>query len=71
MEKCIISEHSYLEGSIVGWKAKVGKWTRIEGLSILGEEVVVSDEIILNATIVLPHVGVKSSQTNQGTIILF
>jgi mannose-1-phosphate guanylyltransferase len=71
MENCSIGEHAYVEGSIVGWRAKVGKWTRIEGLSILGEEVVVSDEIYLNSTIVLPHVGVKSSQTTPGTIILF
>ncbi len=71
MEKALVKEYAYLDGSIMCWRSKVGKWARIEGLSILGEEVVISDEITLNSTIVLPNVGVKTSQTTPGTIILF
>ncbi len=70
MEKSLIKEHSYIDGSIIAWRSKVGKWTRIEGLSILGEEVVTGDEIVLNSTIILPNVTVKNSQNNPGSIIL-
>ncbi len=71
MEKAIIRESSFIDGSILGWRSKVGRWVRIEGLSILGEEVVLSDEIYLNATYVLPNVGLKTSVSNAGSIILF
>ena len=71
MEKAVIKEYSYVDGSIIGWRSKVGKWVRIEGLSILGEEVVISDEVNLNAVFVLPNVAVKNSIWTPGTIILF
>ena len=70
MEKALIKEHAYIDGSIVGWRCKVGKWTRLESLTILGEEVIVSDEVFLNGTIVLPNVGIKTSIINAGMIIL-
>ena len=71
MEKAIIRESSFIDGSILGWRSKVGRWVRIEGLSILGEEVVLSDEIYLNATYVLPNVVLKTSVSTAGSIILF
>jgi mannose-1-phosphate guanylyltransferase len=71
MEKAIVRESSFIDGSILGWRSKIGRWVRIEGLSILGEEVVLSDEIYLNATYVLPNVGLKTSVTTAGSIILF
>lgn len=71
MENSTVNDYTYIDGSIIGWKAKVGKWCRLEGLNILGEDVSINNEISLNSTIVLPNVGVKNSQTNPGTIILF
>ena len=71
MEKAVIKEYSYVDGSIIGWRSKVGRWVRIEGLSILGEEVVINDEVNLNAVYVLPNVAVKNSICTPGTIILF
>jgi mannose-1-phosphate guanylyltransferase len=71
MQNAVIKEFSYIDGSIIGWKSKVGKWVRIEGLTILGEEVSINDEVYLNAVYVLPNVPVKTSVTTAGTIILF
>lgn len=65
-----VSCYSYVDGSILGWKSKVGKWTRIENMTILGEEVTVADEIQLNGITVLPNVSVKTSQNTAGTIIM-
>ena len=70
MDKVLVKEHCYIDGSLVGWRSKIGKWTRLEGLSILGEEVVISDELYLNSVCVLPNVAVKNSITNPGTILL-
>lgn len=47
--------------TIIGWKSCVGKWARIEGVSVLGEDVQVSDEIYLNGACVLPHKSVSAS----------
>jgi mannose-1-phosphate guanylyltransferase len=70
MEKTLVKEHSYIDGSIIGWKSKIGRWVRIEGLSILGEECTLGDEILLNSIIVLPNVTLKNSNNNPGSIVL-
>ena len=71
MEKAIINENSYIDGSIICWRSKIGKWARVEGLSIVGEEVVISDEVLVNCIIILPNVNVKTSSLNPGNVVLF
>ena len=34
-----VKEHSYIDGSIIGWKNTVGKWVRITGLTCTAEDV--------------------------------
>lgn len=34
-----VSDYSFVEGSIIGWKSSVGKWCRVTGLSVVGEDV--------------------------------
>ncbi len=71
MGKCLIKESTYVEGSIIGWRSKIGRWTRMDGLCILGEDVTISDEVHLaSQTIILPNVTVKNS-TKSGSTILF
>lgn len=71
MGKCVINESAYVEGSIIGWRSKIGKWARIDGLCILGEDVTISQEVLLaSQTIILPNVTVKNN-TKSGSIILF
>lgn len=65
-----IDEHSYIEGSILGWKNKVGKWSRIQGLSIFGEDVEIKDEVLINATIILPHKAIGANQEEKGKIVM-
>jgi mannose-1-phosphate guanylyltransferase len=65
-----IGAHSWIKGSIIGWRSKIGKWVRIEGLTVLGENVQVKDEVCLNAIIVLPHKEVKESEMEKGKILL-
>eukprot|EP00828_Plagiopyla_frontata_P009180 TRINITY_DN1470_c0_g1_i4.p1 TRINITY_DN1470_c0_g1~~TRINITY_DN1470_c0_g1_i4.p1 ORF type:complete len:363 (-),score=70.00 TRINITY_DN1470_c0_g1_i4:145-1233(-) len=65
-----IGAHSYLNQTIIGWKSKIGKWCRLEGGVILGEDVDVKNEIYLNGTIVLPHKAINANQPTAGTILL-
>lgn len=34
--------------AIIGWRSSVGAWARVEGVTVLGEDVAVGDELYLN-----------------------
>lgn len=55
----IIKSHSWIDNSILGWKCVIGKWVRIEGITVLGEDVTIKDELFVNASSVLPHKAVN------------
>lgn len=61
LEGAIIKSHSYLESCIVGWRSTVGRWVRLEGTTVLGEDVIVKDEIYINGGQVLPHKSIAAS----------
>ena len=67
---CVIKGHSWINGSIIGWKCSVGRWVRIEGLSVFGENVQIKDELCFNGIIILPHKEVKESELEKGKILL-
>lgn len=56
-----IKKHACISNSIIGWHSSVGKWARIENMSILGEDVHIADEVYSNGGVVLPHKEIKSS----------
>lgn len=57
----LIQSHSWLESSIVGWKCQIGKWVRIENVTVLGEDVIVKDEVYVNGGCILPHKAISES----------
>ncbi|KAI6175720.1 Mannose-1-phosphate guanylyltransferase [Aphelenchoides bicaudatus] len=57
----VIQTHSYVRDSIIGWKCNIGKWVRIENCSVIGEDVVVKDELYLNGARVLPNKSIASN----------
>ncbi|KAI0238766.1 Mannose-1-phosphate guanyltransferase beta [Lamellibrachia satsuma] len=57
----VIKSHSWLDSCIVGWRCNVGKWTRMENVTVLGEDVVVKDELYINGGRILPHKEIKES----------
>ncbi|XP_065673848.1 mannose-1-phosphate guanyltransferase beta isoform X2 [Hydra vulgaris] len=61
MKGTLIKSHSWINNSIVGWKSSVGKWVRMEGVCVLGEDVHIQDEIYLNGAKVLPHKSLAAS----------
>lgn len=70
LEGSFLDAHSWVKNSIIGWKCHIGKWARLEGLCVLGEDVRIADEICLNATIVLPHKELKESVLEAKQIIM-
>ncbi|VDO10310.1 unnamed protein product [Rodentolepis nana] len=65
----IIRSHSWLDGSIVGWNSDVGRWTRLENGTVLGERVRVNDEVYLNGVLVLPH-NLVTTSVHEPSVIL-
>lgn len=50
-----IKPHAYVKNSIIGWNSTVGRWARVENISVLGDDVEVKDEVYVNGGRVLPH----------------
>lgn len=69
MEGVEIKDHSWVHNSIIGWRSTIGRWVRIEGTSVLGEDVTVSDEMYLNGATVLPHKSVSASVPDPKIIL--
>jgi len=64
-----IGANSWVNQSIIGWKSQVGKWVRIQNISVLGQDVQVADELYVNGGIVLPHKGITASVPDPQIII--
>nr|ACK87007.1 GDP-mannose pyrophosphorylase [Carica papaya] len=56
-----IKKHACISSSIIGWHSPVGRWARVENMTILGEDVHVGDEVYSNGGVVLPHKEIKFS----------
>ena len=54
-----IKSHSWINNSIIGWRAVVGSWVRMEGTSVLGDDVQVRDELYVNGAVVLPNKSIS------------
>jgi len=55
MDNSVIKSNSWVSSTIVGWNCVVGRWARLEGVTVLGEDVQIKDEIYANGAKVLPH----------------
>ena len=69
LEGAVVKAHAYVESTIVGWKSSVGKWARVEGMTVLGEDVQVGDEVHVNGALVAPHKGIKE-HVRAGAVIM-
>lgn len=61
LEGAVVRSHSWLDSCIVGWRSVVGQWVRMENCTVLGEDVIVKDEIYINGGQVLPHKAIATS----------
>ena len=61
LEGSIIRSNSWISRSIIGWQSSVGKWVRIDNVSVLGEDVHIRDELYINGGSILPHKTISAS----------
>lgn len=64
-----IKSHTWINNSIIGWRAAVGSWVRMEGTSVLGDDVQVRDELYVNGAIVLPNKSISHNITDPQIIM--
>ena len=62
MNDCIqVQSHAWVSSCIIGWNSCVGQWARLENNAVLGEDVIVKEEIYVNGGRVLPHKAIGES----------
>lgn len=60
MANANIRDHAWIHSSIIGWNSTVGRWTRVENITVLGDDVSIKDELYVNGASVLPHKSVST-----------
>lgn len=69
MRSALVKDYSIIRDSIVGWHSTVGRWyplpphlnavrCRLMGIAVLGEDVHIGDEYLVNGGSILPHKSV-------------
>ncbi|KAH9824723.1 nucleotide-diphospho-sugar transferase [Melampsora americana] len=69
MEGSRVKDHSWVKNSIIGWNSTVGRWVRCDNTTILGDDVNIKDELLVNGASVLPHKSISASIT-EPTIVM-
>lgn len=69
LEGSYVKSHSWLDSCIIGWRSVVGQWVRMENCTVLGEDVIVKDEIYINGGQVLPHKAISTNVTEPQIIM--
>lgn len=54
-----LHKNALVQGSIVGWHSTVGRWARLFSTAVLGEDVHIADEVLVNGGSILPHKSVS------------
>jgi mannose-1-phosphate guanylyltransferase len=60
-EGATVQKNSWVDSSIIGWESRVGSWVRMEGVSVLGRDVRIADEIYVNGGMILDHKVIKET----------
>jgi mannose-1-phosphate guanylyltransferase len=67
LQRCVllqnskVKEHAWIKSTIVGWNSTVGRWARLENVTVLGDDVSIGDEIYVNGGSILPHKSIKAN----------
>ncbi|KAI7866138.1 mannose-1-phosphate guanyltransferase [Spinellus fusiger] len=75
LQRCVILEgakikdFAWVNSTIVGWHSSVGRWSRLEGCSVLGDDVTINDEIYVNGGSILPHKSISVNITEPQIIM--
>lgn len=65
-----VRANTWIHSSIIGWGSTIGRWCRIEGITVIGEDVQVKDEKFINGGLILPHKAISTNIPEPGTIVM-
>jgi mannose-1-phosphate guanylyltransferase len=77
LQRCVllknskVKDHAWIKSTIVGWNSTVGRWARLENVTVLGDDVSIGDEVYVNGGSVLPHKSIKQNVESKLTLFLF
>lgn len=54
-----MKDYVWVKSMIVGWNSVVGRWVRLENVMVLGDDVMISDEVYVNGGSVLFYKMIK------------
>ncbi|KAL1896167.1 mannose-1-phosphate guanyltransferase [Sporothrix stenoceras] len=75
LQRCVllsgskVRDHAWIKSTIVGWNSTVGRWARLENVTVLGDDVTIGDEIYVNGGSVLPHKSIKANVDSPQVIM--
>ncbi|GMR50229.1 hypothetical protein PMAYCL1PPCAC_20424 [Pristionchus mayeri] len=69
LAETIVQPNAFVTQSIIGRKCNIGSWVRMEGSSVLGDDVVVKEELYLNDAQVLPNKTISTSVPQRAVIM--
>jgi len=69
LRDAIIDCNSWIHQSIIGWQCTIGKWVRMQNVSVLGQDVQIADELFINGGKILPHKGITQSIPDEAIIM--
>ena len=75
LQRCVllsgskVKDHAWVKSTIVGWNSTIGKWARLENVSVLGDDVTIGDEIYVNGGSILPHKTIKVNVDGKSNIV--
>lgn len=69
LENSRVKDHAWVKSSIIGWNSSVGKWARLENVTVLGDDVTIGDEVYVNGGSILPHKSIKQNVDSKHSII--
>lgn len=56
-----VMRNAWIDSCIIGWDSTVGRWVRMEGVSVLGRDVRISDEKFINGAMILDHKSISDN----------
>jgi mannose-1-phosphate guanylyltransferase len=69
LEGAVVKDFAWVHSSIIGWHSSIGRWSRVEGNSVLGDDVTIKDEIYVNGGSILPHKSIAANITEPQIIM--
>ncbi|OBA27937.1 hypothetical protein HANVADRAFT_52028 [Hanseniaspora valbyensis NRRL Y-1626] len=69
LKNSTIKDHALVKNTIVGWNCTIGKWARTDGVTVMGDDVAIKDEVYVNGGKVLPHKTIGANVETESIIM--